>query len=88
MNGPPNPSPYPRLALSRRGLLRASLLGAGAAAFGAAGAGCSVVGAGLARVEHRLWPLSSLKGTEGSRGRGRSKPKSKEHRSRRSSDHY
>jgi tRNA-splicing ligase RtcB len=50
----------------------------------------AVVGAGLARVEHRLWPLSSLKGTEGSRGRGRSKPKTKEHRkgSRRSSDHY
>jgi multiple sugar transport system substrate-binding protein len=51
MNGPPNPSPHPRLALSRRGLLRAGLLGAGAAAFGAAGAGCSEVGAGLANTE-------------------------------------
>ncbi|MEK6304070.1 MAG: RtcB family protein [Acidobacteriota bacterium] len=29
----------------------------------------AVVGAGLATVEHKLWPLASLKGTEGSRGR-------------------
>src|SRR4029078_4634079 len=51
MNGPPNPSPHPRPALSRRSLLRARLLGAGAVAFGAAGAGCSEVGAGLANSE-------------------------------------
>src|SRR3954469_23435029 len=51
MNGPPNPSAHPRLALSQRGLLRASLLGVGAAAFAAAGAGCSEIGAGLANTE-------------------------------------
>ncbi|GAA0956547.1 extracellular solute-binding protein [Virgisporangium aurantiacum] len=42
MNGPTHP-------LTRRGLLRASLLGAGAAALGTAG--CSEVGAGLANTE-------------------------------------
>jgi multiple sugar transport system substrate-binding protein len=51
MNGPPNPSPHAGPLLSRRGLLRASLLGAGAAAFASAGAGCSVVGAGLVNSE-------------------------------------
>src|SRR5207253_5208133 len=29
----------------------------------------AVVGAGLARIEYSLWPLASLKGTEGSGGR-------------------
>jgi len=38
----------------------------------------AVVDAGLARVENTLWPLSSLKGTEGSGGR-RSKGKRKGH---------
>ncbi|GAA4672230.1 extracellular solute-binding protein [Phytohabitans rumicis] len=47
MNGPPNP-PLPRPALSRRGLLRATLAGAGALGL----AGCSTpVGAGLANTE-------------------------------------
>jgi multiple sugar transport system substrate-binding protein len=55
MNGPPNPL-RPGPALTRRGLLRATLAGAGAAALassGAAGlAGCSSpVGAGLANTE-------------------------------------
>jgi len=29
----------------------------------------AVVGAGLAEIEYRLWPLASLKGTEGARKR-------------------
>jgi len=29
----------------------------------------AVVGAGLATIEYSLWPLASLKGTEGPRGR-------------------
>lgn len=45
----------------------------------------AVVEAGLAEIEHELWPLSSLKGTEGGRRKG---PKAKHKRSRRSSDHY
>jgi tRNA-splicing ligase RtcB len=33
----------------------------------------AVVSAGLAEIEHRLWPLASLKGTDGARGKGRKK---------------
>jgi tRNA-splicing ligase RtcB len=48
----------------------------------------AVTGAGLAKIEHRLWPLSSLKGTEGGeRGRGR-RPKSDRASKRPSSEHY
>ncbi|HEY0078847.1 MAG TPA: RtcB family protein [Pyrinomonadaceae bacterium] len=43
----------------------------------------AVVGAGLAEVEHRLWPLASLKGTEEKRGKRRKQGKKKE-----SSKHY
>ena len=40
----------------------------------------AVVGAGLARVEYTLWPLASLKGTEGGGRRGkRSRSKSSKH---------
>ena len=35
----------------------------------------AVVGAGLATIEHRLWPLSSLKGTENSKTHRRKNPK-------------
>jgi tRNA-splicing ligase RtcB (3'-phosphate/5'-hydroxy nucleic acid ligase) len=42
----------------------------------------AVVGAGLAKVEYTLWPLASLKGTEGSGGRRRKKS------DRKSSKHY
>jgi tRNA-splicing ligase RtcB len=34
----------------------------------------AVTEAKLAKIEHRLWPLSSLKGTESAKRRGRSKP--------------
>jgi tRNA-splicing ligase RtcB (3'-phosphate/5'-hydroxy nucleic acid ligase) len=37
----------------------------------------AVVGAGLARIEYSLWPLASLKGTEGSAGRRGKKSKRK-----------
>jgi multiple sugar transport system substrate-binding protein len=51
MNGPPNPL-LPGPALSRRGLLRATLAGAGVAALAGAAGGCSTpVGAGLANTE-------------------------------------
>jgi tRNA-splicing ligase RtcB (3'-phosphate/5'-hydroxy nucleic acid ligase) len=40
----------------------------------------AVVGAGLAEVEHRLWPLASLKGVDKLKGKkGRSRPKSSRH---------
>jgi len=46
----------------------------------------AVVGAGLAEVEHRLWPLASLKGVDerkgGRRGRKARKP------GRKTSEHY
>ncbi len=51
----------------------------------------AVTDAGLAKIEHRLWPLSSLKGTDtgGAGRRGRKKPdRSDRKKSRRSSDHY
>jgi tRNA-splicing ligase RtcB (3'-phosphate/5'-hydroxy nucleic acid ligase) len=38
----------------------------------------SVVSAGLARIEYKLWPLASLKGTE-ERGRRRNKKESSNH---------
>ncbi len=37
----------------------------------------AVVGAGLAEVEYTLWPLASLKGTEGGKGKRRGKAKGK-----------
>jgi len=39
----------------------------------------AVVGAGLARVEYTLWPLASLKGTEGGGRRGKRFRKSGKH---------
>lgn len=39
----------------------------------------AVVGAGLARIEYSLWPLASLKGTEGGRRGKRSNRKSSKH---------
>jgi tRNA-splicing ligase RtcB (3'-phosphate/5'-hydroxy nucleic acid ligase) len=49
----------------------------------------AVVDAGLARVENTLWPLSSLKGTEGAgRRSGGRKPRDKRGGGRRSSNHY
>lgn len=38
----------------------------------------AVVGAGLAKIEHQLWPLASLKGTEGSGSAARRARKDKE----------
>ncbi len=35
----------------------------------------AVLAAGLATVEHKLWPLSSLKGTEERKGKKRKQPK-------------
>jgi tRNA-splicing ligase RtcB len=46
----------------------------------------AVTEAGLAKIEHRLWPLSSLKGTDGGGRRGAKKADRKG--KRRSSDHY
>jgi tRNA-splicing ligase RtcB (3'-phosphate/5'-hydroxy nucleic acid ligase) len=50
----------------------------------------AVVGAGLARVEHRLWPLASLKGVDGKKGgRGREDRRGKQgDRRKKSSGHY
>jgi tRNA-splicing ligase RtcB len=43
----------------------------------------AVVGAGLAEVEHRLWPLASLKGVDerkrGKKGRGKGARKTSQH---------
>ncbi|HEX8710180.1 MAG TPA: RtcB family protein [Pyrinomonadaceae bacterium] len=39
----------------------------------------AVVGAGLATIEYRLWPLASLKGTEGGKSRKRGKDKRPQH---------
>jgi tRNA-splicing ligase RtcB len=47
----------------------------------------AVTEAGLAKIEHRLWPLSSLKGTEGGR-RGRAKSPDRKTPRKRSSEHY
>ncbi|HEV8487076.1 MAG TPA: RtcB family protein [Blastocatellia bacterium] len=47
----------------------------------------AVVGAGLATVEYKLWPLASLKGTDSGKGR-RNKERDKEKSSRRSARHY
>ena len=44
----------------------------------------AVVGAGLATVEYKLWPLSSLKGTDGAGSRRKKEKGSK----RKSSEHY
>ena len=44
----------------------------------------AVVNAGLARIEHKLWPLASLKGTD----EGRRKGKRKEQASKKSSKHF
>jgi len=44
----------------------------------------AVVNAGLAIVEHKLWPLASLKGTDG----GRRKGKRKEHDFKKTSKHF
>jgi tRNA-splicing ligase RtcB len=56
----------------------------------------AVVDAGLARVEHRLWPLASLKGTESGRRGGKAareerrqeKRQARRKERRESSDHY
>ncbi len=46
----------------------------------------AVVGAGLATVEYRLWPLASLKGNEG--GRGRSKARRDKSGRKKTSKHF
>jgi tRNA-splicing ligase RtcB len=46
----------------------------------------AVVGAGLARVEHRLWPLASLKGVDERKGRNRKGKQGKQRKP--SSEHY
>jgi tRNA-splicing ligase RtcB len=50
----------------------------------------AVVGAGLAEIEHSLWPLASLKGVDGRKGRGRKgrqKPRDPKE-GRKSGEHY
>ena len=42
----------------------------------------AVVAAGLARVEHRLWPLASIKGNEESAARARHRDRKGKERSR------
>ncbi len=42
----------------------------------------AVIGAGLAEIEHQLWPLASLKGADGRKGKKRGKP------SQKSGSHY
>ena len=44
----------------------------------------AVVGAGLAEIEHRLWPLASLKGIDAAKNRKRQKGKPV----KKSSQHY
>jgi tRNA-splicing ligase RtcB len=49
----------------------------------------AVVGAGLAEVEHRLWPLASLKGVDGlRRGRKRRKEGAAKEGGKKTSEHY
>ncbi|MGH9903224.1 MAG: RtcB family protein, partial [Pyrinomonadaceae bacterium] len=49
----------------------------------------AVVAAGLAEVEHRLWPLASLKGTDGPKGKGRKRGKGRNGKEgRKTSEHY
>ena len=50
----------------------------------------AVVGAGLAEVEHRLWPLASLKGVDEAKNRKRRKGKvgRPEKSGKQSSEHY
>lgn len=54
MNGPPEPLPAARTALTRRDLLRATLLGSLTAATG----GCSAIGAGLVNAEPDLTTMA------------------------------
>ncbi|HEX8458182.1 MAG TPA: RtcB family protein [Pyrinomonadaceae bacterium] len=50
----------------------------------------AVVGAGLARVEHQLWPLASLKGADERRGKRRKQQKAKgdARHGKKTSEHY
>jgi tRNA-splicing ligase RtcB len=50
----------------------------------------AVVAAGLAEIEHRLWPLASLKGTDGAKGKGRKrkKEKTRDKGGKHTSEHY
>jgi hypothetical protein len=52
-----------------------------------AGGGAGGVDAGLARIEHELWPLSSLKGTDDRAGARKAKKQQDEKRERRSQRH-
>jgi len=49
----------------------------------------AVVGAGLARIEHQLWPLASLKGADERKGKRRGKGgKGDERKGRKTKEHY
>ncbi|HEX8852536.1 MAG TPA: RtcB family protein [Pyrinomonadaceae bacterium] len=49
----------------------------------------AVVTAGLAEIEHQLWPLASLKGADERKGRKRrGKPEGREKKGRKTSEHY
>ncbi|HZH92240.1 MAG TPA: RtcB family protein [Pyrinomonadaceae bacterium] len=48
----------------------------------------AVVGAGLARVEHQLWPLASLKGADERKGKRRKGGKGDAHKGRKTKEHY
>jgi tRNA-splicing ligase RtcB len=50
----------------------------------------AVVGAGLAEIEHSLWPLASLKGTDELKRRRKGKPEHKGGRpvGKKTSEHY
>jgi hypothetical protein len=52
----------------------------------------AVVGAGLAEIEHSLWPLASLKGTDelkrGRKGKGKREHKGGRPEGKKTSEHY
>jgi len=48
----------------------------------------AVVGAGLARVEHQLWPLASLKGADERKGKRRKQGKGDTKKGRKTKEHY
>jgi hypothetical protein len=49
----------------------------------------AVVGAGLARIEHQLWPLASLKGADERKGKRRGKGgKGDAKHGRKTKEHY
>jgi len=48
----------------------------------------AVTGAGLARIEHQLWPLASLKGADERKGKRSKRGKGDERKGRKTKEHY